>query len=586
MRNGEIIVDNFAGGGGASTGIELAIGRSVDIAINHDPTAIAMHKTNHPTTKHYCESVWDVDPVEACEGRPVGLAWFSPDCKHFSKAKGGKPRDKNIRGLAWVTVKWGGKVKPRILMLENVEEFQDWGPLIAARDKKTGRVLKKDGYKNEKGKFVHYVAEPGERIPLSEQLLIPDPKRKGMYFRKFVNELKKLGYTVEWKVLVACNYGAPTSRKRFFLVARCDGLKIVWPEPTHGSPDSLEVQLGLLKPWKTAAEIIDWSLWCPSIFNRKRPLAENTVKRIAKGAKKFVIDNLRPFIVQVNHGGDNFRGQNIDEPMPTVTAKHGFGVVSPYISMIGQTGFSEERSRSIEEPLATVVSKNEHCLIAPTLIQYHTETVQSEIRGYQVEEPLRTLDTSNRYGLVESHLVKFKGDNIGQVANEPLQTITAGGMHFGEVRSYLTTYYGNQDDIGQSVFGPLRTIVSKDRFGLVSVTITKTNASTSDLGNWVKIRDILNKYCEYNIAEDEILLLKINSKYYFIYDLGLRMLEPRELFNANGFPRYYIIDRDYTGKPFPKSAQVAKCGNAVPPPFSEALTRANIPEYCLDEKAG
>ena len=284
----ELIVDNFAGGGGASTGIELAIGRSVDIAINHDPAAIAMHKANHPTSKHYCESVWEVDPMEATAGDKVGLAWFSPDCKHFSKAKGGKPVEKKIRGLAWIVLKWAGKVRPRVIILENVEEFQTWGPL------KKGRPIK---------------------------------NRKGETFRKWKEQLESLGYVVDHRELKACDYGAPTIRKRFFLIARCDGKKIVWPEPTHGNPNSLEVQAGLLKPWKTAADIIDWEIPCKSIFERKKPLAENTLKRIAKGLEKFVFNNPEPFIVS-----------------------------------IGQTGFSKDRSRSIHDPLNTIVSKAEACL--------------------------------------------------------------------------------------------------------------------------------------------------------------------------------------------------------------------------------
>ena len=264
----EIVVDNFAGGGGASTGIKMAIGRDVDIAINHDPAAIAMHRANHPLTEHYCESVWDIDPKTATGGRPVALCWFSPDCKHFSKAKGGKPVNKNIRGLAWVALRWAATVRPRVIMLENVEEFKTWGPL-------------KNNY--------------------------PDPEQKGRTFNCFVNALRRHGYKVDWRELRACDYGAPTVRKRFFLVARCDGKPIVWPEPTHGDPASIQVKTGLLKPWRTAAECIDWTLPCPSIFERKKPLAENTMRRIAKGLQKFVIDNPAPFIVQVKHGGDAFR---------------------------------------------------------------------------------------------------------------------------------------------------------------------------------------------------------------------------------------------------------------------------------------
>lgn len=463
----ELIIDNFAGGGGASTGIELAIGRSVDIAINHDPDAIAMHKVNHPTSKHYCESVWEVNPIEATGGKPVALAWFSPDCKHFSKAKGGKPVEKKIRGLAWIVLKWAGKVRPRVIILENVEEFQTWGPI------KKGRPIK---------------------------------SKKGETFNKWKEQLESLGYVVEHRELKACDYGAPTSRKRFFLVARCDGKPIVWPEPTNAPKDTLEVQAGLLKPYRTAAEIIDWSIPCPSIFERSKPLAENTLKRIAKGLEKFVFNNSEPFILS-----------------------------------IGQTGFSNDRTRSIHDPINTIVSKAEACLVTPTLIQYHTETSKNSVRGQKVDEPIMTLDSSPRYGLVEVALEKGKD-------------------HSEEVQKFLDKYYGravfgdrkNKDDaflikyygqgVGQDIRTPLDTVVSKDRFGLVT----------------------------------------IKGEEYKILDIGLRMLTPRELFNAQGFPEDYIIDHDYAGKTYAKTKQVARCGNAVPPPFAKALVEANLPELCKD----
>jgi len=333
----EIIVDNFAGGGGASTGIELATGLNVDIAINHDPDAIAMHKANHPETKHYCESVWDVDPKKACEGRPVGLCWLSPDCKHFSKAKGGKPVEKKIRGLAWIAVRWAKAVRPRVIMLENVEEFKTWGPLT--KDNK------------------------------------PDPKRKGQTFHAFVRALNKEGYKVEFKELRACDYGAPTIRKRFFLITRCDGKPITWPEPTHGNPKELNVQIWLKKPWRTAAEVIDWSLPCKSIFDRKKPLVENTMRRIAKGIEKFVVNNSEPFIVR-----------------------------------IGQTGFGGDRlSYSIHKPLSTVVSKAEHCLVTPFLSQYHSYESDGA-RGQNLDRPLLTQDTSNRYALTVAFMQKYLKD--------------------------------------------------------------------------------------------------------------------------------------------------------------------------------
>jgi DNA (cytosine-5)-methyltransferase 1 len=465
----EIIVDNFAGGGGASTGIELAIGHSVDIAINHDPAAIAMHKANHPETKHYCESVWEVDPVKAVRGRPVGLVWLSPDCKHFSRAKGKTPVNKNVRGLAWVAAKWAGKVKPRVIMIENVKEFQTWGPLL----------------KNKDGEYY------------------PNPKKKGKTFKKFVKHLRKLGYEVEWRELKACDYGAPTIRERFFLVARCDGKPIVWPKPTHGNPSSDEVKIGKLKPWKAAAGIIDWNIPCPSIFDRTKPLAENTLKRIARGLQKFVLDNPNPFIVR-----------------------------------IGQTGFGGDRLQyPLDKPLTTITTKAEHLLVTPFLTSYHSETKENEVRALSLNEPIHTLDTSNRFGLVTAFISTQFKSSIGHGADKPLATVTTVNKN-ALVTAFLLKYYGA--DIGQDCNEPLHTITTKDRFGLVTIK-----------------------------GED-----------YQIVDIGMRMLQPHELFKAQGFPENYIIDHDYSGKPYPKTAQVARCGNAVPPPFAEALVRANLPELC------
>ncbi len=519
MINGELIIDNFAGGGGASTGIEMATGMSVDIAINHDPEAIKMHKANHPNTKHYCENVWNVDPVKVCAGHPVGLAWFSPDCKHFSKAKGGKPKDKNIRGLAWVALRWAGQVRPRVIMLENVEEFKTWGPL-----NRSHRPIK---------------------------------AKQGVTFNKFVSQLKDLGYTVEYRELVAADYGTPTMRKRFFLIARCDGKPVKWPEPTHGPADSEKVKAGILKPYVGAYTQLDFSLPCPSIFDTKeeikakygikaqRPLAPKTMERIARGLKKFVIDNAEPFIVQVNHSGAKSDYCNsMNEPLRVITSKHGFGIVEPYIVQIGQTGFTADRSKDIREPLTTIVSKNEHCLISPTLIQYHGEQSDKDVRGQTIEEPIMTVDGSNRYGLVTSFLSKFYKTGIGQDIKEPLGTITAnaGGGHFGEVRAFLIKYYGQ--GTGQDIQAPLDTVTAQDRFGLVTV----------------------------------------NGVDYQIMDIGLRMLEPRELYGCQGFPEDYIIDHDYTGKEYPRSEQVRRCGNAVCPPLPAALVKANLPELCIAER--
>lgn len=587
MINGELIVDNFAGGGGASTGIELATGYSVDIAINHDPEAIKMHKANHPNTKHYCENVWAVDPVKACGGHPVGLAWFSPDCKHFSKAKGGKPVEKNIRGLAWVVLKWAALVRPRVIMLENVEEFQTWGPCIPIRDKETGRVIvnmagRHDRVKNEPRTRV---AEQGEVVPVDRQIFQPDPKRSGQTYKKWRKQLEALGYEIDTKELVAADYGAPTMRKRFFMIARCDGKPIVWPEPTHGPADSEAVKAGLAKPYVGAYTQLDFSMPCPSIFDTAeeikkkygiravRPLAPKTMDRIARGLKKFVLDNPEPFIIQCNHGGER-RPNDIREPLPTITGKHGYGIVEPYMVQckynneaqdvrkpigtlttvgshllvepymvqIGQTGFTKDRSKDVREPLTTIVSKNEHCLISPTLIQYHSETAQGEVRGQTIKDPIMTVDGSNRYGLVTSFLSKFYKSGIGQDEREPLHTITTSAGHFGEVRAFLIKYYG--DATGQDIEKPLDTVTTKDRFGLVT----------------------------------------IEGVDYQIVDIGLRMLEPKELYGCQGFPDDYIIDHDYTGKTYPRSEQVRRCGNAVCPPIPAALVKANLPELCIAER--
>lgn len=542
----EIIVDNFAGGGGASTGIEMATGRSVDIAINHDPRAVEMHRMNHPSTKHYCESVWDVDPIEACNGRPVGLAWFSPDCKHFSKAKGGKPVEKKIRGLAWIVLKWAALVRPRVIMLENVEEFQTWGPLIPMRDKDTGRIIKKaliDAY----GEVVEEksIAEVGETVPASRQIFIPDPTRKGRTYSKWRSQLESLGYEVDTRELIAADYGAPTKRKRFFMIARCDGKPIVWPEPTHGPKDSEEVRRGILKPYIPAASIIDWSLPCKSIFGRKKPLAENTMRRIARGLEKFVFQNPAPFLIRVNHSGADWHYCNgLDASFPTITSKNGFGIVNPYIVPIGYGEREGQlpRVNDILEPLGTAVSTGKHYVCAPTIIQYHSETTASGVRGQGIQEPIMTIDGSPRYGLVTSFLSKFCRTCVGQDMREPLHTVTTSPGHFGEVRAFLIKYYGQ--GTGQDIQEPLDTVVSKDRFGLVT----------------------------------------IQGVEYQIIDIGLRMLEPHELYAAQGFPPDYITDRTPEGKKISKAERVHRCGNAVPPPFARALVKANLPELCTGRR--
>lgn len=532
----ELIVDNFAGGGGASQGIEEALGRGPDVAINHDAEAIVMHEANHPGAKHYRANVWSVSPDEACGRSPVGLAWFSPDCKHFSKAKGGKPVANRIRDLAWIVVRWAKEKRPRVIILENVEEFADWGPLL----------------------------ESG----------MPCPERRGLTFRRWVAELRRLGYRVEWRELRACDYGAPTTRKRLFLIARCDGEQIVWPAPTHGPG---------LRPYRTAAEIIDWAQPCHSIFlsreegralGVKRPLAEATMARIAKGVQRYVIDAASPFIVNLTHqGGD--RVEPIDEPLRTVTgAQRGEkSLVTPFlVPRYGERPTQEPRTHAIDEPMPTVVpTANGGSLVAAHLTKFRTGssgqsldqplptvTANSFIKrpagaptmgvvaaflaqhnegmvGHDVRTPLSTLTAKcSHQQLVAAHLLSLKGSDRRMASvGDPAPTITAGGFHVAEVRAFLMKYYGTA--IGQSAGEPLDTVTARDRFGLVLV----------------------------------------KGEPYEIVDIGMRMLTPRELFRAQGFPESYVIDPMYNGKPMTKTAQIRMCGNSVCPPVARALVAAN-----------
>ena len=693
----EIIVDNFAGGGGASTGIELATGRPVAIAINHDPAAILMHKTNHPYTEHLQASVWDVDPEEVCAGRPVGLAWFSPDCKHFSKAKGSALVDRNIRGLAWIVLRWAGTVRPRVIILENVEEFTTWGPV-------------------RKGK--------------------PIKSKQGQTFQKWLGQLEALGYAVEYRELVAADYGAPTTRKRFVLIARCDGQPIKWPERTHAPRESAEVKAGKLLPWRSAAEIIDWTVPMYSVFESKqeikekygvnavRPLADNTLRRIIRGVDKFTIKSENPFIIvgdyeyngsvyhnpsvsrdekgqpfiiptgygeragqaprvhdihaplptvvstckqnlvqpvvspflaECNHSGSGHIA-GVEDPVSTITQKCTKGVVAPILApvtfpnthhsvgapadkpvhtitsagnqilaaaqlcSIGQTG-GGNRIRSVEDPVPTVVSKQEACLVTANLIQYHTEQGKENARVNELSAPLPTVDASNRYGLTAAHLTEYFGNGVPLDVRDPLHTVTshdrealtsvvihpvhAGGYNgkgntpdkpLNTVTSagglmiaahHIAEFKGQ--DIGQSIDKPLRTITASagiERqcgggvFGLVGARIEKYAPGT-ELGYWPEVRALLNKYCGYDLSDDEVLILHIGGAWWFISDIKIRMLTPRELYAAMGFPPDYIIERDYTGKPYPKSQQVARCGNAVCPQMAAAVVRANMPEWAV-----
>ena len=541
MNFDELVIDNFAGGGGASTGIEKAIGRPVDIAINHDPEALAMHAANHPHTLHLCESVWDVDPRELCGNRTVGLVWLSPDCKHHSKAKGGKPVEKGIRGLAWVAVRWAATVSPRIITLENVEEFKKWGPLVKDAD---GRMR-------------------------------PCKKREGREFNAFCNALRRQGYVVEFRELRACDYGAPTIRKRLFLVARRDGDPIVWPGPTHGDPNSDAVKRGDMLPWRTAAECIDFSLPCPSIFERKRPLADATCRRIAKGIMRYVVNSADPFVVPLTHQGSD-RIEGLDQPFKTVTAAHRGerALITPVITE--HANASTPRCMSPDEPLRTQcaqVKGGHFALLAPVISRQFGQSVGSgadkpvgtvmpdglgktaivsaflakhygdngQRPGSEICEPVSTVTAQDHNSLVTSNLVKLRGTNVGQDNRSPLATISAGGTHHAEVRAFLIKYFGT--DQNPKLDDPMHTVTARDRFGLVTV----------------------------------------HGEEYAIVDIGMRMLQPRELFRAQGFPDDYIIGDDAEqGLKLTKSAQVRMCGNSVCPDVADAIVSAN---YCSEKSA-
>jgi DNA (cytosine-5)-methyltransferase 1 len=532
----EIVVDLFAGGGGASTGIELALGYPPHIAINHDPEAVALHQANHPQTRHFVSDVFEVDPVAVTEGRPVGLLWASPDCKHFSKAKGGKPVSKKIRSLAWVVVKWAKAVRPRVICLENVEEFQTWGPL-----------------------------GPDDR---------PCPLRKGRTFRRWKSSLAQLGYTVEHKELRACDYGAPTIRKRLFLVARCDGAPVVWPEQTHGAPGTLPVKAKKLKPWRVAADCIDWSQPCPSIFERKRELADATKRRIAKGVMRYVVDAKEPFLVSLVHqGGD--RIESLSEPFKTITAGHRGEkalAVPTIVHYHADKSPGDVRASDMREPLKTQTTENRHALVTAFLAKHYGGVVGSDLRmsigtvtstdhhsvvsaslvgvgaragqsrPRDLREPVATVTAKYDTALVTSNLIKLRGTSKGgQSVDEPLHTISSQGLHHGEVRAFLIKYYGTDQD--PRLTDPLHTVTTKDRYGLVTVA----------------------------------------GEPYAIVDIGLRMLMPRELYRAQGFPDSYIIEwgvDPFTGArvTLTKTAQVRMCGNSVCPPLARAIVAANYSE--------
>jgi len=599
---GKLIVDLFAGGGGASTGMEWALGRSPDIAVNHDPEAVALHQVNHPHTKHFCESVFNVVPQDVCGGMPVGDLWMSPDCTHHSKARGSKPVSKRVRGLAWVGKRWAATVRPERIYLENVEEFQQWGPLVRVN---------------------------GEWRPCK--------RRAGRTFRNFVRELERLGYVVDWRELRASDFGAPTIRKRLFLVARCDGQPIIWPEFTHGDPQTEAVKTGRLLPWRTAAECIDWSIPCPSIFERKRPLVENTLRRVARGIRRYVIEAPEPFIVPVTHQGKR-PNHSLQKPFKTVTAAHRGELALVVPSLTEHANGSTQRTFPADEPLRTQcaqVKGGHFALVTASLSTYYGPKGKNHHRGQELTEPLRTQTTENRFalqsamllkhyggvvgtslnvptgaittvdhhGIASAHLVRHFGESVGSSCEEPVGAVMpGGGGKTGVVAASLARHFGKS--VGAEAAGPHPTITSKSKDSLVTSHLIKLRGTCRDGqpvdapaptltagGTHVaEVRAFLLKYygCDQNprlneplhtvTTRDRFGLVMVRGELYQIVDIGMRMLAPRELYRAQGFPDSYIIDYvvvDGRKVKLTATAQVRMCGNSVSPYCAAALVAAN-----------
>lgn len=613
---GELVIDNFAGGGGTSTGLERAFGRPVDIAINHDPEALAMHALNHPHTQHLCESVWEVNPIEVTRNQPVALVWLSPDCKHFSKAKGGTPVAKHIRGLAWVGMRWAALCKPRVLMLENVEEFKEWGPLIVGADGKAR----------------------------------PCPVRKGKTFESFVRQLKGLGYNVDYRELRACDYGAPTIRKRLFLIARRDGLPIVWPEPTHAEPTDRRVLAGKLAAYRSAAECIDFALPAQSVFDRKKDLVPNTMRRVAKGLWRHVLTSASPFIVNTRNGeraGQQPRIRSIDEPFFTVTAQGSQGALAaPVLAPLRGTSGNQLVGHSVQAPLSTVAaSGTHHALAMAHITKFNTGAVGSEL-----DAPLPTItaggtpkrpSTGITMGLVAAHLIdmghgegkcgtkRFSHgirsielplntvtasgatsalaaacleqanggfyDGDGRAADAPMSTITAAGSNQRLVTAYMVKYYGNERD-GVALAEPMHTIPTKDRMGLVqTVKVPAATLAPEHAQRALACAQLLHQYLPEQFPDAaEMVLMPHQGQLWVLVDITLRMLKPRELYQAQGFPLGYqfteipdpalLFTKGQQAAnplklpriPLTATSQVRMCGNSVSPPVSESLVRANF----------
>ncbi|OZY26567.1 DNA cytosine methyltransferase [Pseudomonas lundensis] len=660
-QDDEIVVDFFCGGGGAGTGLEMGLGRAVTVAKNHSPAAISMHTANHSHAKHFTTDVFEGDPDTECDGRAVGWFHMSPDCTHHSQAAGGQPRKREIRNLSWIGLKWAGMKQPRVISLENVKQILQWGPLMAKRCKSTGRVIKLGGG----------IAGPGEVVPVGEQFLVPDPKRRGQTWAVFVAELQRLGYAVEWRVIKACDFGAPTSRERLFMIARCDGQPIVWPEPTHAKNPAKGQQ-----KWRTAAECIDWSIPSKSIFGRKKDLAPATLRRVAKGMRKFVLDSANPFIVPIaNWSGESV--QSGDEPLRTVTSwprGGSFAMASPIIApathqgsdrvndpgaplptitcanrgeltlispTLVQTGYGERAGQAprvpgLDQPLGTVVAGGvKHAIAAAHLVKFRfadegkaldeplptitsggnykrpagaahalgiSTVFMAQMNGgfnttaaKSVDDPMTTVtNTGSQQQLVTANLVHLRGNCDARDLNDPLHTISAGGTHHGLMTAFLERQFGAS--VGQALDEPAPTITAGG--GGKSSLVELQLSPEVEAGALRVAAFLISYYGTENVSDanepaptittrDRLALVTVTIKGtpYVIVDICLRMLQPAELYKAQGFPADYIISHGADGKPFTKTQQVHMCGNSVSPPPMAALAQANDPWRAIERQA-
>lgn len=611
---GELIIDNFAGGGGTSTGLEAAFGRPVDIAINHDPEALAMHAMNHPHTLHLCESVWSVDPIKVTGNQPVALVWLSPDCKHFSKAKGGTPVAKHIRGLAWVGMRWVALCKPRVLMLENVEEFKTWGPVVVGTD----------GHAR------------------------PCPVRRGKTFESFVRQLRQHGYTVDWRELRASDYGTPTIRKRLFLIARRDGLPITWPEQTHAEPTDRRVLAGKLAPHRTAAECIDWSIEGASIFGRARPLAVNTQRRVAKGLWRHVLASASPFIVGVGGRMGQSPARSVHAPAQTITAKADSCVARPVLAPMVLTNTNGHSGAALHDALPTITTGGHHALTAAHLVTIgYGERIGQEARTHEMRTPTRTITAGGiKQGVVAATLVDMghgEGscgtkrwshgvrdlrtplgtctasnppsalvsafmeqanggfyDGDGRRADDPASTITSSGAQQRLVTAYAVKYYSNGGQ-WQAMGEPMHTLPTKARMGLVQAEQVPAETIAPEHRERARqCAELLHTHLPEHFTQPaDLVLMHHAGQWWVLVDVTLRMLKPRELYKAQGFPDHYVIDEipdparlfadghqaahplDLPRTPLSTTAQVRMCGNSVCPPVAEALVRANFAHEAL-----